>query len=104
MERDGKGKLNSREEKRRHIHLQFLSAGEGNSLKLGTGQTKAIKLAVSFLTSRSAVRIASRRDTPCRRSHEFRADRIADGLAQDLIDLGFGRGIERPANHFVDGL
>src|SRR5277367_5802493 len=37
-----------------------------------------------------------------RRGHEFRADRIGDGFAQDPIDLSLGRGIEPPASHLVD--
>ena len=32
---------------------------------------------------------------PCRRSHEFRTNRITDRFAQDLIDLSFGGSIER---------
>src|SRR4029077_13847928 len=39
-----------------------------------------------------------------RRSHEFRANRIGDGFAQDPIDLGLGCDIEPPARHRVDGL
>jgi hypothetical protein len=43
---------------------------------------------------------------PCvwRRGHEFRTDRIGDGFAQDPVDFGLGRRIERPAGHLVNRL
>ena len=37
-----------------------------------------------------------------RRCHEFRAHRIPDRLIQDRIDLGHGRGIDRPAERAGD--
>src|SRR5260370_39233510 len=48
--------------------------------------------------------LASRCDAAHRRSHEFKADRIRDGCAQDVLDLCFCDGIERPADHLVDML
>src|ERR1700704_4808806 len=45
---------------------------------------------------------ASCRDTVRRWRHEFRPDRIGDRFAQDPINLGLGRPIERPAGDLVD--
>jgi hypothetical protein len=47
---------------------------------------------------------ASGRDATRRRRHEFRADRVGNDFAQDPIDLGPGRVIERPASYVVDRL
>src|SRR5229473_2270747 len=48
--------------------------------------------------------LASRCDAARRRSHEFGADRIGDGCAQDALDLRLGGRIERPPAHLVDRL
>src|ERR1700688_158138 len=83
--------------------LEVDRGDESHYVKVTTGQPRTIKFAVKFQTQTRPVS-RSRCDASFRRCHEFRADRIGDGLAQDLVDLGLGSCIERPASHLVDRL
>src|ERR1700722_10765185 len=84
-------------------HGPGLSMGERRPTTIFVPQHKSSQSAAAPPLRPIGNRVASRRDAARRRRHEFGTNRIGYGFAQDPIDLGLGRGVERPAGDIVDG-